>query len=438
MRLNITHINKIKKADIVLNGLTVIAGNNDSGKSTVGKLLFSVIKSLSNADRLSSQSQDRIMRVNSALLYAYVTHAEKESGEKIKGVILPSTSTAFLKDAESFANDKRWVSQLKRKLEKINIVPQQRAKIIRSIDQLVQLATESSNSEKMLERAFQSIIGAEFLNSICTYNTEMSEICFSEGQGKDITIQIKENKVTEFKCKTETFVKDATLVESPLYIHLIDILASAQTLGEHHYFNVAGIGKDVLRPLINYHIKDMAQKLDAFRFSLPDNVYSPFIQKAQTLTDNITGGHFYFDNAKRNMYWKKGEQNYAPVNVASGIKAFGVLQMLLETQALDESKILIWDEPENHLHPEWQIKFASVLVELAKAGIPILISSHSPYFIQAVRYFADKLSMNDFVNYYLAEETEDELCVLEDVTDDLNRIFMKLAQPMNEIVNLGL
>lgn len=438
MRLNITHINKIKKADIVLNGLTVIAGNNDSGKSTVGKLLFSVIKSLSNADRLSSQSQDRIMRVNSALLYAYVTHAEKESGEKIKGVILPSTSTAFLKDAESFANDKRWVSQLKRKLEKINIVPQQRAKIIRSIDQLVQLATESSNSEKMLERAFQSIIGAEFLNSICTYNTEMSEICFSEGQGKNITIQIKENKVTEFKCKTETFVKDATLVESPLYIHLIDILASAQTLGEHHYFNVAGIGKDVLRPLINYHIKDMAQKLDAFRFSLPDNVYSPFIQKAQTLTDNITGGHFYFDNAKRNMYWKKGEQNYAPVNVASGIKAFGVLQMLLETQALDESKILIWDEPENHLHPEWQIKFASVLVELAKAGIPILISSHSPYFIQAVRYFADKLSMNDFVNYYLAEETEDELCVLEDVTDDLNRIFMKLAQPMNEIVNLGL
>lgn len=438
MRLNITHINKIKKADIVLNGLTVIAGNNDSGKSTVGKLLFSVIKSLSNADRLSSQSQDRIMRVNSALLYAYVTHAEKESGEKIKGVILPSTSTAFLKDAESFANDKRWVSQLKRKLEKINIVPQQRAKIIRSIDQLVQLATKSSNSEKMLERAFQSIIGAEFLNSICTYNTEMSEICFSEGQGKDITIQIKENKVTEFKCKTETFVKDATLVESPLYIHLIDILASAQTLGEHHYFNVAGIGKDVLRPLINYHIKDMAQKLDAFRFSLPDNVYSPFIQKAQTLTDNITGGHFYFDNAKQNMYWKKGEQNYAPVNVASGIKAFGILQMLLETQALDESKILIWDEPENHLHPEWQIKFASVLVELAKAGIPILISSHSPYFIQAVRYFADKLSMNDFVNYYLAEETEDELCVLEDVTDDLNRIFMKLAQPMNEIVNLGL
>ena len=124
MRLNITHINKIKKADIILNGLTVIAGNNDSGKSTVGKLLFSVIKSLSNADRLNSQSQDRIMRLNCAALYMYVKHTETESGEKIKGVILPSTAAAFLKEVESFANDKRWVSQLKDKLEKINIVPQ--------------------------------------------------------------------------------------------------------------------------------------------------------------------------------------------------------------------------------------------------------------------------------------------------------------------------
>lgn len=85
MRLNITHINKIKKADIILNGLTVIAGNNDSGKSTVGKLLFSVIKSLSNADRLNSQSQDRIMRLNCAVLYMYVKHTETESGEKSKG-----------------------------------------------------------------------------------------------------------------------------------------------------------------------------------------------------------------------------------------------------------------------------------------------------------------------------------------------------------------
>lgn len=134
----------------------------------------------------------------------------------------------------------------------------------------------------------------------------------------------------------------------------------------------------------------------------------------------------------------KNGQKYAPINVASGIKAFGVMQMLLETEAIDENKILIWDEPENHLHPEWQIKFAERFVEMAKAGVPVLITSHSPYFIQGIRYYAEKLGMNKFVNYYLAEDTEEGLSRLEDVTSDLNRIFVKLAEPMNTIINLGM
>ena len=43
MRFQIENIAKIKSAKVKLNGLTVIAGENGSGKSTVGKMLFSVI-----------------------------------------------------------------------------------------------------------------------------------------------------------------------------------------------------------------------------------------------------------------------------------------------------------------------------------------------------------------------------------------------------------
>ena len=48
MQLRLQLINKIKKADITLKGLTVIAGANDTGKSTVGKVLFTIIKALNN------------------------------------------------------------------------------------------------------------------------------------------------------------------------------------------------------------------------------------------------------------------------------------------------------------------------------------------------------------------------------------------------------
>lgn len=435
MRLNITHINKIERADIVLNGLTVIAGNNDSGKSTVGKLLFSVIKSFGNTDRLSIQSLGRAMRLKAAQLYSSINLAEKESGEKIKDDILPPTLNGFMKELETYPDDKTWTDRIKEVLEKTNIVPQQRARIVRYMNQLARLTTEKTNPEMMLEREFQAMLEAEFLNSICSYGTECSEIRFSEESEGEMYIRLTNNKIADFKCVKGSWTQDATLVESPLYIHLIDLLSSAQTLNERS-FTIAG--KDVLRPLINYHIKDMAQKLDAFRFSLPDNRQPLFASDILEHIGTITGGHFHSDSKSRNLYWEKDGKNYPPVNVASGIKTFGVLQMLLETQALDESKILIWDEPENHLHPEWQIRFASTLVELARTGVPVLISSHSPYFIQAVRHSAEKSSMKDYVNYYLAEETGNGLSVLENVTDDLNRIFLKLAQPMNEIVNLGL
>ena len=42
VRIEIRNIGLIKEADIQLDGLTVITGMNDSGKSTVGKTLFSL------------------------------------------------------------------------------------------------------------------------------------------------------------------------------------------------------------------------------------------------------------------------------------------------------------------------------------------------------------------------------------------------------------
>ena len=40
MKLNIKNFAKIKEADIIVDGITVIAGENNTGKSTVGKILF--------------------------------------------------------------------------------------------------------------------------------------------------------------------------------------------------------------------------------------------------------------------------------------------------------------------------------------------------------------------------------------------------------------
>lgn len=46
MKITLHNIGKIGEASIELHGITVIAGENDTGKSTVGKALYSVFNSL--------------------------------------------------------------------------------------------------------------------------------------------------------------------------------------------------------------------------------------------------------------------------------------------------------------------------------------------------------------------------------------------------------
>ena len=48
MEIKLENFGKIKSAEVKLDGLTLIAGKNDTGKSTIGKSLFAIISSLKN------------------------------------------------------------------------------------------------------------------------------------------------------------------------------------------------------------------------------------------------------------------------------------------------------------------------------------------------------------------------------------------------------
>ena len=50
MKLKIQSLGKISNASIRLDGITAIVGNNDAGKSTVGKALFTAIDAFHDFD----------------------------------------------------------------------------------------------------------------------------------------------------------------------------------------------------------------------------------------------------------------------------------------------------------------------------------------------------------------------------------------------------
>lgn len=71
MKLFLKNIGKIQKATIDLNGITVIAGENDTGKSTIGKTLFAVFNSFYDIESKIKMERDRyIERLIISIFYS--------------------------------------------------------------------------------------------------------------------------------------------------------------------------------------------------------------------------------------------------------------------------------------------------------------------------------------------------------------------------------
>lgn len=122
--------------------------------------------------------------------------------------------------------------------------------------------------------------------------------------------------------------------------------------------------------------------------------------------------------------------------MATGIKSFGILQILLSSGVINTSSLLIIDEPEVHLHPKWEIEYSKLLVLLSKAGVQIIISSHSPYFIQAISRSA-KNEKAPTIFYFGSISEGEKSSEFTNVTNNLTPILKALAEPFKEMYNIN-
>ena len=74
MRLELENVGKINAANIKLDGITVIAGENNTGKSTIGKMLFCVFSAF---HRIEEQIKEERIKSISRALSSYYHEAGK-------------------------------------------------------------------------------------------------------------------------------------------------------------------------------------------------------------------------------------------------------------------------------------------------------------------------------------------------------------------------
>jgi predicted ATPase len=202
-------------------------------------------------------------------------------------------------------------------------------------------------------------------------------------------------------------LKDVIFIESPLVWNFSDF-----------FRDIAQIESQMRIKLeYPYLMKDLNFKLHIK--SASDGVD---IKKQMT---ELMGGEFKKDEIGRYYFDKNGEK-IELVNTATGIKTFGIFQVLSQNNWLNSDTVLILDEPEVHLHPKWQLEMAKVIVELVKNGVRVVVNSHSPYMIEALERYGERTKIS--MDFYLAEDG-----LIHKIDDNnsttLSKIFQKLSAP---------
>lgn len=138
-----------------------------------------------------------------------------------------------------------------------------------------------------------------------------------------INIRIsKDNKLSLIKDVEPIQLKDATFIETPLILNNHDLLIRSQSGLSLNKRSIERLGI----PYTTLHTKDLFDKLKKISFSifLNDEFEDTILKEIQKIID----GNIVYDNKQRDFIYSKNEKAISIKNTASGIKSFGILQLL--------------------------------------------------------------------------------------------------------------
>ena len=142
------------------------------------------------------------------------------------------------------------------------------------------------------------------------------------------------------------------------------------------------------------------------------------------LQDN---GFIEYDDNRSCFVFKSNDSKFVVdlEDCATGIKAFGIINILLKNKSINEKTLLILDEPETHLHPQWIVEYARLLTLIQKhIGTKIFVVTHSPDMVQSLKFISNKEKINDNVIFYNAELANDNLQYsYKELGENINDIF---------------
>lgn len=431
MKAIFNNIGVIKKAEILLDGLSVITGFNDSGKSTVGKALYSLYHGMNfyqqsiEIDLLEYLMEpfdllrNEQPRINVRLFLRIRQFLRRYVGSKHFG----SECTDRNADRVNTTNN---INELFKTSIANNVDREVWEKVQEEFMQRLNKSEEPrfqmQIKKNVVHRFFQTEFGGQIEN---VYNKgEQGSIFVENGENErdQYEVQFLDGDIIGIERNIPQGIefKDVVLIDNPTILN---------DLNEYSRYPIQ-------RRILLDHKNELLSKL-VYPNDVADNnivraaIFNEMKQGFITKIGEILTGTIEIDEEK--AIYHVGRKKFDLSVLASGLKSYVIIRRLIDNGYLTENNLLVIDEPEVHLHPAWQIHFAEILILLQKEiGIKMILTTHSPYFLQALDIFSKRHGINTTTHFYLAQRQKNGATV-KMIDGHIDETYNLLAKPILDL-----
>lgn len=388
--------------EIEIDGITILAGVNGSGKSTCGKILYCIFNCFQNIDEKISIERKR--SINSFLRSYFLD--SNTSRTKLRDI--NHFSEDIINNPDSFNYDDL------NALFNYSITREQYEYVKEKIEDSLRI-DDSTIRNRLLSDQIEYEFGKQFCN-------------ITSDNYASVELKIHNNIIAFNYGYSDACVSDYFSISKNIFYfddpNLIDYLDS----GFRYYSSYDKSHQNTLLMKLNNRRNENLSSVDHI---LLDNKLLELDRKIQSVCDgdivvSDKGDYLYYSDV-----FKSG-LNIS--NMATGLKSFALLKLLLKNGYLEEKGTVIFDEPEIHLHPEWQMAWAEIIVLLNKIfGIHVLLSSHSSDFLLFLEFFSIKYGLKDVTRLYSLDKDENGLSKINDASTNWDIVYKKLGMPFIRI-----
>ena len=421
----LSNYHAIENAEITLDGITVLSGENGSGKSTISRWLYYLIRGTND----------------------YEYFVDRESFNEIRPLVDSIRRASMVLDYDSAIRGTQTRQMLNELWDKgIEAYQEKFDSIVESL--LESIAVELSDRKMpMALRRLSTIFQVDYSknDSLDTFLGRVSNKL--HGSYYEIMINSLERKKKRDTYSLASVIRNIASVGDgwPNDISLKEdtvSLLNKRDFQEPVMLNRA-IYYGTQRTINSIEYTSEFDRLLRRPFSETPNQLRVLRMRIQSIIDGTIS--YEDENSllmdELGLYYSRNDGLRIPLKqAATGITSFAYLLQLLNNGYLQKDTLLIIDEPEAHLHPQWIVEYAKLLVLLnKKIGMKILISSHNPDMVSAIQSISRKEGIIDTVHFYVAQKRNEENTqyIYKDLGTEIGEIFESFNIALSRIQMYG-